>query len=529
MLSLVQGKLPDATKNENLKGSFVESVIYFKISATIFPPEIVLCDSSDSEINFGLVALGKQTVKSFIVRNSSNHNILLKSNGLNPSGGFFLVKALREIKPDETFEIKLGFKPDSAHVYREYFELVTQKTTLKVRLDGEGIFPELNIDSDDGSVIFEDTIIGETSVRKIKVWNKRHYPVSFFAELASLVPGPHRQIFSFSNWNCKPAFNINPKRATIDPNSFFELDLSFQPTIETDNYRDILKLIIKGNETPLDVLLFGRGWESSSYLSGYDLDTETPAIISPDKSYSNVLKSLAGIDGFSAPDATGKGVVIDEENLAILAQSPYKKDTYFSTVTCYWKKIVVEGSEERWELDLKDIIVMNFKPPAVKLEGGKRSTECEYTIEPLETTFNYSKDLNQFIIEKSNYSPDESGFTFESLKGTVPIDSSFHLKLKVINPVRSYWQDFQEKWIQYGSHPDNSSGNGNPKMHPKFLKQTNIIESKLSSYNVSNPSPMESCFKITLKGGYRFADPKGPMSPYDARIWILKVIAKVGE
>jgi hypothetical protein len=453
----------------------------------------------------------------------------LKSNGLNPSGGFFLVKALREIKPDEIFEIKLGFKPDSAHIYREYFELVTQKTSLKVRLDGEGIFPELTIDSDDGSVIFEDTVIGETSVRKIKVWNKKNYPISFFAELASLVPEPHQQIFSFSNWNGKPAFNINPKRATVDPNSFAELEISFQPTIETDNYRDVLKLIIKGNESPLDILLLGRGWESSSYLSGYDLDTETPAIIPSEKSYSNVLKSLAGIDGFSVPDASGKGVVIDEENLAILAQSPYKKDTYFSTLTCYWKKIVVEGSEERWDLDLKDIIVMNSKPPAVKLEGGKRSTECEYTIEPLETTFNYSRELNQFVMERSNHSPEESGFTFESLKGTVPIDSSTHLKLKVINPIRSYWQDFQEKWTQYGSHPDKSSENVKPKIHAKFLKQANLIESKLASYNVSKPFPMESCFRITLKGGYRYADPKGPMSPYDARVWILKVLAKVSD
>jgi hypothetical protein len=57
----------------------------------------------------------------------------------------------------------------------------------------------------------------------------------------------------------------------------------------------------------------------------------------------------------------------------------------------------------------------------------------------------------------------------------------------------------------------------------------NVIESKLASYHVTKPFPMETCFRITLKGGYRYVDPKGPMSPYDSRTWILKVLTKVDE
>lgn len=529
MLSFVQGSLPEDSKNviTDKLGHLNECVIYFKISATICLPEIILCDSKDIEIDFGLVPLGEKTVKSFVVRNASDHKIQLKSNGLNPSGGFFLAKALREIGPEQTFEIKIGFKPDSTHMYREYFELVTPKTTLKVRLDGEGFFPELDMDSCDRAVAFEDTIVGETSVRKIKLWNKKHYPISFIADLS--VPETKRQIFSFSNWHLEPAFDVNPKRAIVEANSYLELDISFKPNCETDNYSDILKLNIKGNNAPLEILLFGRGWESSSFLSGYDMDLESPAAIAAEKNYSNFLKNVTGIDGFLVPDASGKGLIIDEEKLAILAQSPYKKDTYFSTLTCNWKKNESDAPNELWELDLKDIIVMNIKPPGLKLDSGKRATECEYIIEPLEATFSYSTDLNHFVMEKTNALPTDTQFTFDSLKGTVPIDSSLHIKLKLINPIKSYWQEFQEKWSVYGASTDQEDTEGNGTIHPTFQNQMDIIKERISTHHISKPFPIESCFKITLKGGYRYIDPKGPMSPYDARIWILKVVSKYQE
>ena len=535
MITLLDGSVPERAASGNVKQKLdpSASVIYFKISANIFPPEIVLCQE---KIDFGMIPLGEKNIKSFFVRNVSDHNIILKSRGLNPSGGFFLAKALREIHPGQIFEIKIAFRPDSAHVYMEYFELITSKTTLKVKLDGEGIFPELYIEANDRSLEFENTIIGETSVRKIKIWNKKHYKISFIVELVSLLPVSEKNIFAYSNWNYKESFSINHKRAILDPNSFFELEICFQPSFETDNYFDILRLCINGNKCPLDITLLGRGWESSSFLSGYELEANSLQKIPADKNYVQYLKNATGIESFSFPDATGKGTVIDEENLAILAQPPHKNDIYFSTLTCDWKKSISDLSEENWELDLKEIIVMNVKPSGLKLESGKRSTDCEFIIEPIESTFKYNSDLDIFVMERSAKSPTDTHFTFDLLGGSVPIDSSLHIKLKVVNPIKSYWQEFHEKWAQYGAvsnanfegHSESDS-NETRIIHPRFQKQVDAIKTRLSSYSVSKPVHIESCFRITLKGGYRYTDPKGPMSPYESRIWILKVISKIPE
>ncbi|KAI9358335.1 hypothetical protein DFJ73DRAFT_819692 [Zopfochytrium polystomum] len=37
------------------------------------------------------------------------------------------------------------------------------------------------------------------------------------------------------------------------------------------------------------------------------------------------------------------------------------------------------------------------------------------------------------------------------------------------------------------------------------------------------PVYVETCFKVTLKGGYRYIEPKGPLLPSESKVWILKI------
>ncbi|KAJ3212483.1 hypothetical protein HDU67_003774 [Dinochytrium kinnereticum] len=43
----------------------------------------------------------------------------------------------------------------------------------------------------------------------------------------------------------------------------------------------------------------------------------------------------------------------------------------------------------------------------------------------------------------------------------------------------------------------------------------------------SCPARIESCFRVTVRGGYRYVDPKGVPGPTEGRVWIVKVVAEV--
>ncbi|KAJ3325356.1 hypothetical protein HDV06_004215 [Boothiomyces sp. JEL0866] len=524
------------SSTQKLDNEIRECKIYIKVTTPICTSTFELLEQTGTKCDFGYNAVGRKAVRSIIFKNISGSEIQLKMKGLHPNGPFTLIKAIRPAKPDEKIVVKFSFKPKEAYRYAQNLEFYHQNTSIAVKLVGEAIIPKIQIEPG-MQIDMGDVCVGDNTSQTVKISNNSEIALTTVFTFVSYI-----QPLSVGslNFDKHSAFSYNlPNRVTIPAKSSYDLLVKFQPDREYDNYHDYLVILCKELEAPLKVKLAGRGWHVTSIVSGYEPHPPTF------KAYS--WSCYPKLEYDLAFDRLTLGEEKKEELQPELLWATNRRKAHFVTFSTRWEQYPgsvlsnypsLDPNELYWRIASKEITLSNLKPQ-FKIDAGKKVGSVEYTIEKFEGTFYYDPLIGDYALCNTK-KPQTVGvsFTAEPSKGTIDIGSTKTIKIDSIHPVKEFWQQCYRSWEKV-------------KKHAQSLPTPHKLETPTSDWDILSyvkpseddlavayknvardseefkPEFVEEVFKITFKGGYRVAEPRGPQPVQDCRVFYLKIKALV--
>ncbi|KAJ3311427.1 hypothetical protein HDV04_004029 [Boothiomyces sp. JEL0838] len=524
------------SSNQTLEREIRECKIYIKVTTPICSSNFELADPSDCKCDFGYNAVGRKVIKNIIFKNTSTSSIQLKMRGLNPNGPFNLVRAIRPAKPNENIIVKFSFKPEEAYRYSQNLEFYYQHTSIGVKLVGEGIFPKIQIEPG-LKIDLGDVCVGDTATQTVKISNTSEIPMTATFTFASYI---QPVAAGSSNFDKRSAFSFNlPNRTVIPAKSHYDLLVKFQPDREYDNYHDYLVILCKELESPLKVGLTGRGWHVTSIVSGYEHHPQTF------KAYHWTINPKLDYDW--AFERLNFGEDKREELQPDLLWATARRKAHFVTFTTQWEHYPgsmlvnypsLDQNEMYWRIAPREITLANLKPQ-FKIDAGKKIGSVEYTIEKLDGTFYYDPLIGDYALCNTKKSQSVGvSFVVEPAKGTIDLGSTKTIKIDSIHPVNEFWQQCYKSWDRVKKH--SQSLTAPHKLEPtisdwdilSYVKTTEddltgMYRNMASNAEEFKPEFVEEVFKITFKGGYRVAEPRGPQPIQDCRYFYVKIKAVV--
>ena len=155
---------------------------------------------------------------------------------------------------------------------------------VSVDLKGTGVRPEVNITPVDGLISFSNVLVNEISEKSFKITNVSSFPVNF--KLLSEANG-------VDNLSKKRPFLLVPSEGTIKAKGTYEVNITFQPDHDSNNYFDVLLIDIPNQVNAKKVYL--RGWAYSRQFFARELSPfEWKPVASLRKRYEEPLKLLKG-------------------------------------------------------------------------------------------------------------------------------------------------------------------------------------------------------------------------------------------
>ncbi|KAJ3393608.1 hypothetical protein HDU92_007647 [Lobulomyces angularis] len=487
------------------------------------PIEDCLFQLTSGKLDFDRVPIGKSLVQTIKIRNTTDKEIQITSTLLNPQGPFYLAKALRSIKPNQFFVVKVSFEPTKIGANLSMMQLKSDGSQITIKLNGEGVIPSIIVEPVEKRLTFSDIVVGESSTNTFKIHNPCHFPIKYsfsFKEKDNSI---------CDSEDFEPCFKVFPTECVLAPGIRQEVSVTFDPKNESDLFHTILDINFWGKSEDHTIDIFGRAWETSTALLGYDNlplsmdpqyivdgqnDLELPssqdiaALISKSKtSIGNEHKSKLSldksVDSAELLNSNGKDRV-----KAI--------DTRFVTLKCSWKKLNKDSDtiNQPWTVDFKELQVANLKTTQ-KLENtgkGTKAIAAQYTIERIKSKFEYVEETGHFVV-KAEDNATTAGYLFEiePTAGTIEFGTSKTLNIRLIEAI------LEQSKLDANQEKD------------KEKKKKNIDKSSASaiaSVPVSTPIKVETYFRVRLKGGYHAVEPKGPTNANDKRDWILKVVVE---
>jgi len=266
------------------------NTLYLEVHCpSVKPSLIVVSESGDNLVNFGKVSMGQRHVQTISIQNISNETLTLSSSIIDPLGPFEIVNTLRPIEPKAIESIQLSFTPQNRNEFYEVLDILSPYSSVKIRLKGQGIQPELSLEPSNETFDVGDALINDTLIAILKITNTSELSLMFDLSLGSLSPFRHNRtqtlpahveqykekadtsfLIGPGNLSGICVFGCSPSHGTLEPCETKEISILFSPDHPSELYRDELLINVNGAEEFMQVHLTGRAWSSILYAKGWE-------------------------------------------------------------------------------------------------------------------------------------------------------------------------------------------------------------------------------------------------------------------
>ncbi|KAI9348513.1 hypothetical protein BDR26DRAFT_853375 [Obelidium mucronatum] len=223
-------------------------------------------------------------------------------------------------------------------------------------------------------------------------------------------------------------------------------------------------------------------------------------------------------DKDSAKDAgaAAAGKQEPEEVIAEAIHFTNRVHSRFVTLTCPWKLREEDG---KWCIDPKNLVIASIKPANFVKPDTKRPATTEYSIEAWNGgAFEYSELTRGFSVVSPAPSgnPHESTAHFEmdggaNSRGSIDFGASKDVVVKLVNPAHDFANALSK--LKRSVMMDKKTGSE---------RHRGDDETQDACF-FNSPIHVETYFKVTLKGGFRYSEPKGLIPLAENRVWYVKV------
>ncbi|KAJ3410299.1 hypothetical protein HDV05_003955 [Chytridiales sp. JEL 0842] len=559
----------------------IMDTIYVKVVAPIVRPDFLIMEPVDLELNYGRVPVGQGLKKSFVIYNCSTEVISVDFSELENKSGYHLVNKIPSLQPGEFFEAQIQFSPTRSGKMVTKFELHTVTTHLGIQLLGEGIVPKIQISPTNRLLQLGDVPVGDTSTRTFTVTNTSPHPLTCHLRLSCVLPQnatpePNPRPYGTVNFSGLNAFSVSPWHATIEAGATFEFTVKFSPDRESDLYYDNLLVEMWGSEQPYSLKLYGRCWDTSTALLGYDNPPESmresstalppqfefewaqkvfngeikfetlasnpniDVMGSAEDLFSGIESARLGTAGGGSDvkekdkekekekgkdkkkDAAAAGAnavsSLSEDTIADILRLTPRRHVRFAIISCTWSKNAETG---KWRVNVPELSIANLKPASLVKPETKKPPNAEFTIEPYNGTFRYVTEACSYVaLPLVDFKKDDSAlkFNMEPSKGSLELGASKPVKVSLVSPVKEFWGAINKIRSTILKTIEEKDGKSAPQAAEEVLSSDDEFDA---------PINLESYFKVVLKGGLRLVEPKGVPGPTESRTWIVKVVAEV--
>ncbi|KAJ3248689.1 hypothetical protein HDU78_010920 [Chytriomyces hyalinus] len=540
--------------------------LYLKVIAPIVRPDLVILEPVSAILTFGTVPVDHEWFQEFVICNIGPSALDLWQYQILGDNSPFRVASDMNVKlaPYERYKVTVSFKPHSELTFSTRLQILSPIGCAQVTLNGEGIIPIMRVEPEDKELFLGDIAVGDVGSRTFKVFNDGYSALPCKIQISSPPNSKTNKCHSpgSGNLNLSNPFSVSPWHVSIPASSSQEFTIKFKPDHECDTYHETVSIIICSNSPPIHFQVHGRCWDSSSTLLGYDrphtgaseqqtwnptqefeyakklYNSEFPKQAEQlskdddgdgDNEGSILNKSTLSIAAGSeskgsnsklAADSKKKTAVKEskdgannaflqqsEEVLAEMVKLTSRVNRKYVTVTCPWK---MDDDTGKWYVEMREIQVAALKPANFVKPETKRNPSTEYIIEKWEGNFGISGATHDTAVQ-SDAVPYDAPFAFspDSSKGTVELGATKPIQFKLLNPVQEF-QKSQHRITKLLNHSKVEEANKDT------VEQTAAL--------FPSPCHVETYFKVSLKGGLRYTEPKGLISNSESRVWFVKFI-----
>ncbi|KAJ3070365.1 hypothetical protein HDU98_006610 [Podochytrium sp. JEL0797] len=565
------------TDSRSKKSKSSTEVIYLRVVVPIVAPDLLLLEPESGTIDFGTIPLHKTEIRPFVIFNQSSSAVDLSTyEPFDTDSPFKLVTDLkkRALDPQSRLTAHISFTPTHKLSYTSEFDIFSSTSQVHVNLLGQGVVPTISVDPANTDLFLGDVVVGDASYQTFKVTNTSYHALTCHIRLSGT---NGRNTSGTVNFNKANAFSVAPWHARIEPNVSQEFTIKFTPDRESDLFFDTVTVDPWGAPSTTEFQVHGRCWDTSSVLTRYDrpsphlqehghahkpsleleyaqkmyygefprpppisqtredddLDTSESGggVFSSNLSISGanaVLKqpsesksrsgsttklnvdskkkggvSVGGSGTKEKADAAGK--FDTEEVVADVLKFTSRVESRYVHLTCPWKRHEETG---KWFVDPKEIVIASIKSAAFVKPETKRPPHTEYSIEMWDGSFEYSESKRGFVVLPAVKRESIVRFSVDNPKGVVEFGSANALAVRLINPAQEFANTITalKKSVFNGKSEKGEEA---------------VATSSVAFFDA--PIQVESYFKVTLKGGFRYTEPKGLVSAGESRMWFVKV------
>ncbi|KAJ3211038.1 hypothetical protein HDU82_006859 [Entophlyctis luteolus] len=536
--------------------------IYIRVVMPIVKPDIMILHPVSQSLDFGHIPLGQETKLSFDVINcSSAPSTILNFRLLDDSAPYRTLNHTNlTVEPLASATFQVAFIPTGEGAFNTFAEVLTETSRACMVLNGEGIMPMVMLEPDEKSVFFGDVVVGEVVARTFKITNLNVHSLEYRIRLSKEVPAEGATHEVPLNRSGTRPFSVSPWYLEVDAQSSREFTVTFAADRESDAFHDTISVIVGDGSgadwVAAEVAVHGRCWEASSVLQGYarpawtasEAGAPAAAGITRAAELWHVHKLLAGDFVVPLADAEDDSAAHDSAAASILSVSnatlkadsktastnklakkggvPAAKEgakpeagdntaeiarmmnhlnERFAVLECGWKQC---SETPLWYVESKCLYITSLKPNNFVKPETKLPPTTDFTIEPWEQSFEYDEQQSEYVkVPAMQINPDERTvkFTADICKGSVEFGATRALTVKLVDLT----QEFSTKLKQL----------------QKAVRGDTTAHKENSEAVFAKPFRVESYFKLCLRGGMRYVDPKGLLSPSECRVWFLKVVA----
>jgi len=258
------------------------NVVNLEVEMPAVPPPLVVTEGTRS-IYFPDVAVGSTAIQTVTVQNTTSREMRLSSTEMDTSGPYRISGNLRSIAPMSSKKIRVCFEPHTSGSFFDSLEVSCDLMTLKFRLTGVGIQPNLQVSTT--ALDLGNCMPGSTTTQSLVLSNVSPFPVTFSVRLASQdlarkwacpqeaggagdVGSKVPDILSLA---AVPAFTCTPSQCTIAPHKQTEVQFRFAPDRVSRNWMDHAYIKLSTEKHEQDIKIFGRCWSTGAYVTGGEI------------------------------------------------------------------------------------------------------------------------------------------------------------------------------------------------------------------------------------------------------------------
>jgi len=209
-------------------------------------------------IEFGQLAVGKVKVVVLRVRNQSKEEVPLNMQGLNPTGAYSIINALRPIPAGSYRDLQIKFAPNANLHFCETLVIFSTSGKASVALVGQGVSPTLSIEPESGVLDLGHALAGEKLTKEFVLTNSSVFPLDYHIKPKTK---SHTCFTNIEPFMCVPA------EGTIPPGEKAVIQASFSADHERPSeYITTFIVDVPNQEQEHTMTLKSRCWGRQGYV-----------------------------------------------------------------------------------------------------------------------------------------------------------------------------------------------------------------------------------------------------------------------